>query len=145
MRLAAAAAAASASASSASLRASAASPAAALPAAGIASSAPSADDVPAGLPPFAGAWSKWYLVLGAIEAEHYFAVGVLVLSSLLNIAYLLPVAVSAFFPGDGESGGGVHEAPLACLVPLLLTALACLALFLYPDPVLDLVRLIGEI
>ena len=98
-----------------------------------------------GLPPFAGAWSKWYLVLGAIEAEHYFAVGVLVLSSLLNIAYLLPVAVSAFFPGDGESGGGVHEAPLACLVPLLLTALACLALFLYPDPVLDLVRLIGEI
>ena len=97
-----------------------------------------------GLPPFAGAWSKWYLVLGAFEAEQYFAVGILVLSSLLNIAYLLPVAVNSFFPGNYVAEReGLHEAPLACLVPLLLTALCCLILFLYPDPVLDLVRLIG--
>jgi multicomponent Na+:H+ antiporter subunit D len=59
-----------------------------------------------GLPPFAGAWSKWYLVLGAFEARQYFAVGVLVFSSLLNIAYLLPVAVNAFFVGEGADDKG---------------------------------------
>ena len=102
-----------------------------------------------GLPPFAGSWSKWYLVLGALDAEYYFAVAVLLLSSLLNIAYLLPVAVNAFFApdsdggahGDGESG--IKEAPLACVIPLLLTAAGCLILFLYSDPLLKLVRLIG--
>ena len=96
-----------------------------------------------GLPPFAGAWSKWYLILGAIEAQHYFAVAVLALSSLLNIAYLLPIVANAFFASTaGEEGVG-EEAPLACVIPLLFTAACCLALFLYPDPWLDLVRHIG--
>jgi multicomponent Na+:H+ antiporter subunit D len=97
-----------------------------------------------GLPPFAGAWSKWYLILGAIEAQHYFAVAVLALSSLLNIAYLLPIVANAFFASTAdEEHGGIEEAPLACVIPLLFTAACCLALFLYPDPWLDLVRHIG--
>ena len=100
-----------------------------------------------GLPPFAGAWSKWYLLLGAFEADQYFAVAVLVVSSLLNIAYLLPVAVHAFFPGngDGSKHDGLQEAPTACLVALLLTTLGCLVLFFFPDPVLDLVHMIGTL
>tara|TARA_Y100000588_G_scaffold100316_1_gene109033 strand:- start:256 stop:1707 length:1452 start_codon:yes stop_codon:yes gene_type:complete len=98
-----------------------------------------------GLPPFAGAWSKWYLVLGAVEARHYFAVAVLALSSLLNIAYLLPIAINAFFaaPAENEKHSSVAEAPMACVVPLLFTAACCLALFLYPDPCLALIRRIG--
>ena len=98
-----------------------------------------------GLPPFAGAWSKWYLVLGAMEAQQYFAVGALLFSSLLNIAYLLPIAVNAFFVPlpESERHEGIREAPMACLIPLLFTAACCLALFLYPDPWLDLIRRIG--
>ncbi len=97
-----------------------------------------------GLPPFAGAWSKWYLVLGAMDARQFFAVGVLIISSLLNIVYLLPIVVNAFFvPAEEEAGGGIKEAPVACVVPLLLTAAGCLILFLYSDPLLNLVRPIG--
>ena len=98
-----------------------------------------------GLPPFAGAWSKWYLVLGAMHTGQFFVVGVLIISSLLNIAYLFPIVVNAFFApvAAAEAEVGLKEAPLACVVPLLLTAIACLVLFIYSDPLLDLVRLIG--
>jgi multicomponent Na+:H+ antiporter subunit D len=99
-----------------------------------------------GLPPFAGAWSKWYLVLGAMEAHHYVVTGILLVSSLLNIYYLLPIVVNAFFasaPKDDHHHEGLHEAPILCVIPLLFTATGCLVLFLFPDPVLDLLKLIG--
>ncbi len=98
-----------------------------------------------GLPPFAGAWSKWYLVLASIEAHRYVAAGVLLMSSLLNLLYLLPIPVYAFFasaPHD-HHGPGLREAPVACVIPLLFTATGCLVLFLYPDPIVNLLRLIG--
>ena len=97
-----------------------------------------------GLPPLGGAWSKWYLVLAGLEAEHYIAVGTLLLSSLLNIAYLMPVAVNAFFYPAPEGSHGRQEAPLACVLPLLFTALGSLILFFYPGPLLDLCRQIGR-
>ena len=46
-----------------------------------------------GLPPLGGAWSKWYLGLGALESGQGLLLGVLLLSSLLNVAYLLPIPV----------------------------------------------------
>ena len=86
-----------------------------------------------GLPPFGGAWSKWYLILGAVEAAQLPLVGVLLLSSLLNIAYLMPVAIRAFFVGGStsEEGEGIKEAPLACVAPLCVTAVGCLLLFFF--------------
>lgn len=113
-----------------------------------------------GLPPLGGSWSKWYLVLGSIEADRAWIVWVLVASSLLNIAYLLPIAVNAFWakpPAEDDHGHhddhgpepflarfGLAEAPALCVIPLCLTALGSFALFLYPDPILDLARMIGS-
>jgi len=50
-----------------------------------------------GLPPFGGAWSKWYLILGAVEAEQMVFVFVLLASSLLSVGYLLPIVGRAYF------------------------------------------------
>lgn len=86
-----------------------------------------------GLPPFAGAWSKWYLVLGAFDAQQYAMVAILLMSSLLNIAYLLPIAVQAFFVPSVEFSGERKEAPLACVLPLSCTALGCLVFFFFPE------------
>ncbi len=88
-----------------------------------------------GLPPLGGTWSKWYLVLATLEAGDMVLLAVLMVSTLLNIAYLLPIPVRAFFDGrEGDADEGIREAPVACVVALVITALGCLALFLNPDP-----------
>ncbi|NJN45403.1 MAG: monovalent cation/H+ antiporter subunit D family protein [Candidatus Competibacteraceae bacterium] len=98
-----------------------------------------------GLPPMGGSWSKWYLMLGAADTGHVLVLGVLMISSLLNVAYLLPVVARGFFmpaaetdysqaSGDQSAApGGIREAPLLCVVPLCLTAVGCLLLFFYAD------------
>ena len=88
-----------------------------------------------GLPPLGGSWSKWLLVLSAIEAEHMLIVAAFMISSLLNIAYLLPIVSRGFFAksSNGTSGenGGIKEAPILCWIPTVITAAGCLALFFY--------------
>lgn len=99
-----------------------------------------------GLPPFGGSWSKWYLMLGALDAGMIALMAVFMISSLLNIAYLLPIVVRAYFPGRAPTAfdDGLSEAPLLCLIPLLFTALAGVALFAYPDPFYRLLMQLAE-
>jgi multicomponent Na+:H+ antiporter subunit D len=61
-------------------------------------------------------------------------------SSLLNVAYLLSIVGRAFFlpPRSGQAASGINEAPLACVVPLSLTAFACIVLFFQIDNVQSL-------
>lgn len=96
-----------------------------------------------GLPPFGGMWSKWYLGLGAAETGQLLLLAVLMLSSLLNIAYLLPIPVRAFFakPASGEHYTKINEAPKTILFAMMLTSLTCVILFFYPDPLHQLATL----
>ena len=96
----------------------------------------------AGLPPLGGLWSKWYLVLGSLDAGYGVLVGVLMLSTLLNIAYLLPIPIRAFFAGDRNTAGAITEAPVPCLIAIGATTAMCLVLFFYPDPILQLASLL---
>jgi multicomponent Na+:H+ antiporter subunit D len=93
-----------------------------------------------GLPPAAGFLSKWYMLLGALEVEQWFAVGVIVLSTLLNAAYFLPIIYAAFLKPE-ISDGHSHEhgeAPLPIVLALVTTASATILLFLFPGPALEL-------
>ena len=90
-----------------------------------------------GVPPAGGAWSKWFLGMGTLEAGQVGLLVVLMVSSLLSLVYLLEVPVRAFFsapPEDAHRGDGIHEAPWPVLVAMVITAVATLALFLYPGP-----------
>jgi len=93
-----------------------------------------------GLPLFGGMWSKWYLALGTVQAEQWILLAVLLISTLLNIAYLLPVAINAFFskPTSGEEYSEVKEAPVTMLLAMGFTSLVCIILFFYPDPFYNL-------
>jgi multicomponent Na+:H+ antiporter subunit D len=51
----------------------------------------------AGLPPVGGFVSKWYLVLGAYEAEAYVFAAVMAFGGLFTAGYLLPIVYRAFF------------------------------------------------
>ena len=95
-----------------------------------------------GLPPMGGSWSKWYLILGTVEAEQLVMMMVLMASSLLSIGYLMPVVGRAFFrpppedDGHGDpTGGGIHEAPFLCVLPPVLTGIGCVVLFFYAEDI----------
>jgi multicomponent Na+:H+ antiporter subunit D len=116
-----------------------------------------------GLPPTAGFVSKWYLLQATWETDAPFVLGVVILSTLLNAAYFLPIVYRAFFvaepereviphlsSADGEFGDdtdprhsghghaphvvGPHgEAPWPIVVALSCTAAATIAFFFYSD------------
>ena len=88
-----------------------------------------------GLPPLGGSWSKWYLAMAAVEAEQLVFVAILMISSLLNIAYLMPIVARAFFLPLPKNERRVkrREAPLLCVLPLCLTAIGSLLLFFFAD------------
>lgn len=98
-----------------------------------------------GLPPTGGAWSKWYLVMGTLDSGHWVLMGALMLSSLLNIAYLLPIPLRGFFSGQDGPGQSIaiREAPAMALLAIVVTALACVLLFLFPQPLYELAATIG--
>jgi multicomponent Na+:H+ antiporter subunit D len=96
-----------------------------------------------GLPPTGGFISKWFLVLGTLEADQITMLVVLLGSSLLNAAYFLPVVYRAFFctPEESLFEDKVQEAPLWCVVPLVITAICSIGLFFFPQPFFDLASL----
>ena len=100
-----------------------------------------------GFPLLGGMWSKWYIVTGTLEREQWILLSVLLVSSLLNVAYLASVPIRGFFangaliPRD-EAGywGGVREAPMGCLLAIIITASGCLFLFWNVGSVLSLLK-----
>jgi multicomponent Na+:H+ antiporter subunit D len=108
-----------------------------------------------GLPPMGGFWSKWYLALGAMEAGEIAVVAILLISSLLNVIYLLQIPFMAFLPKvpnkpelipsitEYNSHSSSHqEAPVCCMIAIAITTFGCLFLFIYPDLIYDLMKLV---
>lgn len=93
-----------------------------------------------GLPPMGGLWSKWVLATGALDAGLTAVAGVLMVSSLLSAAYLLPIVLRAFFAPahDGVHESGIQEAPLPMLIALVATTLLTIAMFVLAGPLSDL-------
>ena len=87
-----------------------------------------------GLPPAGGLISKFLMVRGALEADMLWVLVVYLVSSLLNAAYFLPIVYKAFFCTDQEAlfENRVQEAPLACVVPPVITAAISVVLFFFP-------------
>jgi multicomponent Na+:H+ antiporter subunit D len=101
-----------------------------------------------GLPPAVGFVSKWYILSGAMASEQWGAVAVLVAGTLLSAGYLLPIVYRAFFVRAAAAGAAreTHgEAPLSIVVALSVSALATVALFLFPDTLLALSRQLAGI
>ncbi|WP_459880261.1 monovalent cation/H+ antiporter subunit D family protein [Desulfothermus naphthae] len=85
-----------------------------------------------GLPPTGGFYSKWYLVLGCIDAHNLLLLLVLLISSFLNAVYFLPIVFKGFFYNANDSEE-IKEAPICCIIPMIITALISIILFFYQD------------
>ncbi len=77
-----------------------------------------------GIPPTAGFFSKWYLVLGSIDAQNWAVVAVILLSSLLSAVYFFR-AIEKIYTKSSEGEPAVEQAnePSArILMPIALLA-----------------------
>lgn len=88
-----------------------------------------------GIPPFAGGMSKLFLAFGAATSDRFLSILVLMVSSLLSIAYLMPIVVRSFFARRRDAEGKpinekvvMKEAHPLLLIPLCITAVATLVL-----------------
>ena len=103
-----------------------------------------------GVPPLAGFVTKWYLGAGALDAGQPWVLGVLLVSSLLNAAYFLPVVHDAWFrepAAPWPEARGRFEVGLTLLVPAVVTAALSLAVGLLAGTALSPLgwaRLIAE-
>jgi formate hydrogenlyase subunit 3/multisubunit Na+/H+ antiporter MnhD subunit len=96
----------------------------------------------AALPPMAGFVAKWYLGVGAWDAGFWWVLLVLVASSVLNLAYFLPILIRAYFRPLEVAGG---EARGMMRWPLIATAAGALVLGLWtamPDGPFEIARLV---
>ncbi len=91
-----------------------------------------------GIPPLNGFLSKLYLGLGALEAGAPIYVVVLLVSSLLNGLYYLPIIIGAYFGQDHGEEEDVEETfqfddtSWGMVIPLCILALFCLVFGLMP-------------
>lgn len=92
-----------------------------------------------GIPPLAGDWPKYELMQGAIDANIEYVPIILIVSSILNIAYLLPISILALMPPPDspepvpfKRPGG---APMLTVAAPCFTAALCFIMFFAVGPI----------
>lgn len=88
-----------------------------------------------GIPPLNGFVSKLVLSMGALDAGKPGFVFLLILSSLMNGIYYLPIIISAFFGVEKEKrvwGKPFAELKVSMWMPIVLLALGCVIFGLFP-------------
>lgn len=90
-----------------------------------------------GLPPTGGFFGKWYIILGALEANNYIAVAAVILSTLLTLAYFVKL-FEGMFRRTTASDMLPSETPLSLKFTVGMTSAAVMLLGLLSDPIVQL-------
>ncbi|SHJ96039.1 multisubunit sodium/proton antiporter, MrpD subunit [Anaerobranca californiensis DSM 14826] len=98
-----------------------------------------------GIPGFNGFISKYYLVIGALDAHKPFYALVIIISSLLNAVYYLPIVIKAFFGQKENMSFDNDGIPKKMLIPMVLLGAACIIFGLVPGNLFNLVQKAAEI
>ncbi|MDD3618044.1 MAG: monovalent cation/H+ antiporter subunit D family protein [Desulfobulbaceae bacterium] len=94
-----------------------------------------------GAPPVAGFVSKWYLLVGSMEAHQIGILLILIASTVLNVGYFAPVTFKAFFGRRPEgAAAGIREAPLSMLIPILIAVTVSVIIGIYPNFMMQFVK-----
>ncbi len=101
-----------------------------------------------GIPPTCGFFSKWYLILGAIDAQQWVFAVALIISSLLSAVVFFRVIENTYFeprvPVHAHNGGTheeikMDEAPLSMLVPIFIMVAGILTLGIFSGKIISTV------
>jgi multicomponent Na+:H+ antiporter subunit D len=108
-----------------------------------------------GFPLFANFITKWALGVGAVEAIQMgyvepwlggLAIGILLLSSILNALYYLPIIIQGWFhsPQEEHLNGNPllprYKTPYTVTITMIALAVLILALGIYPGPIINICR-----
>lgn len=86
-----------------------------------------------GIPVLPGFISKWKLAIATIETGKLYLLGVIMLSSLLNVAYYLPIVINGYF-GDENLKGKLYmskelKSRKIAVITVLVVCVICTGLF----------------
>ncbi|MBP02627.1 MAG: cation:proton antiporter [Rhodospirillaceae bacterium] len=96
-----------------------------------------------GIPPTAGFLGKWFILSSVMSSQDYFVIFVIFVSTLLNTSYFVPVIYNSFAKSEQKIPTDDHgESPFMVVLPLSITALASLLIFLFPALPLSLIKLV---
>ncbi|MDI1472254.1 MAG: monovalent cation/H+ antiporter subunit D family protein [Thermodesulfovibrio sp.] len=91
-----------------------------------------------GIPPTAGFFSKWYLIIGAIKAEQWIAVIALLFSSLVNAIIFFRILEKIYFKkGNSTKDINVKEVPVSMLIPILILATSVILVGLFSGKIIS--------
>ena len=86
-----------------------------------------------GVPLTAGFVSKWYLILGALDAGLWWAVLLILFASMLAVVYVWKVIEAAYFT-EPLKERDCKEAPLSLLIPAYVLILASVYFGIVTEP-----------
>jgi len=101
-----------------------------------------------GIPPTCGFFSKWYLILGAINAQQWVFAVALVICSLLSAVVFFRVIENTYFeprvPVHAHNGGtheevAMDEAPMSMLVPIYIMVAGIMTLGIFSGKIISTV------
>lgn len=95
----------------------------------------------AGVPPFAGFFSKLFLIIGAISARMYWLAILAAVFSTVTLAYLVKVANQAFFARRDREPTQAKEAPATMIAAMLFLLVLAVLVGIGFKPALD--KLVG--
>ena len=95
-----------------------------------------------GIPPMGGSWPKFFLMAGALESGKGILIAGLIVSSILNILYLIPISIRAFMKPPADAAKDAKLAQIRkehrwVIIPPVLAALGAFILFFYAGAIAD--------
>ncbi|HDQ99333.1 MAG TPA: NADH/ubiquinone/plastoquinone (complex I) [candidate division WOR-3 bacterium] len=91
----------------------------------------------AGIPPFAGFFSKLFIIVGAVAAKMYWLAIIAALFSVVTMGYMLKVINNVLFARKDREPTKAREAPFPILAALVILVVLALAFGIGFRPVLD--------
>ncbi|WP_019530062.1 monovalent cation/H+ antiporter subunit D family protein [Dasania marina] len=79
-----------------------------------------------GAPLTVGFISKWYLIWAVVDAGWWFVLPIVIIATLLALAYVWKVVEAVYFHAANKNMAQVQEVPLPQLLPLCFLAAACI-------------------
>jgi multicomponent Na+:H+ antiporter subunit D len=93
-----------------------------------------------GIPPLSGFVSKWYLGLGCLDASMPLYLIILLVSSLMNAIYFLPITINAFFTSETQKKFTINEVPFKMLFSIVSLTFGTILGGVFRTPILILAK-----